>query len=148
MKELRAREENKIAYDAVVSMALHLKKGSNGRFTLAETEEALLDGRWNDVDKPKFLSLISQFYKDARFHQFFTAHESFYQREVQAEAKGEWLSPEHFNKEKWSKFLGIGPEDPFGIILSFCHGINLNGVRRHLKGEKMEVFLVCGYVVE
>ena len=144
MKELRAREENKIAFDAVVSMAIHLKKDSDGQFTLAEMEEGSLDGRWNDVDKSKFLSLISQFYKDTRFHQFFTTHEPFYQRKIQSEK--EWQS-KNFNREQWTKFLGIDPEDKFNIILSFCAGDATYGARRHLKGKKIEVFLFWGYSV-
>ena len=140
MKDLSMRY--RIGYDAVASMGVHLKKGSDGQFSLAETEEASLEGRWNDVDKAKFLTLVSQFYKDTRFHQFFTAHEPFYQREIQSEK--EWKS-KHFNKGRWTKFLGIGSEDKFSIILSFCGGANSYGTRRHLKGKKVEVFLVEGY---
>lgn len=142
MKELRAREENKIAYDAVASMAVHLKKSSNGQFSLVETEEASLDGRWNNVDKANFLSLVSQFYKDARFHQFFVAHKSFYQRAVQFIKERQLKNS---NREKWAKFLGIAPKDKFSLILNSCGGVNTYGTRRHLKGKKMEPLLIWNY---
>lgn len=147
MKELRQKpkEELKIAYDAVMSMALHLQKDSNGQFSLADTTDvSSLERRWKVVDKSKFCSLLSQFYKDTDFHRFFTAHKSFYQSFIQKTTKFfSQLSAK--DKEFYTNTLWIGKDDEFTVITMFCGGTNNFVVRRHLKGKNEEVFFVQGY---
>ena len=36
--------------------------------------------QWNKVDKNKFLNLLADFYKESHFHDFFKAHQEFYQK--------------------------------------------------------------------
>lgn len=68
MKELRNKYG--IAYDAVMSMAVHLDN-RNGIFSLIEEDVSTLEKRWKKVDKDEFLSYLSSFYRDTKFNEFF-----------------------------------------------------------------------------
>ena len=48
MREYRSNEG--VAYDAVMSMAIHIEK-KEGRFALRDGAESALDGRWKNIDK-------------------------------------------------------------------------------------------------
>lgn len=64
------RNKYGIAYDAVMSMAVHLDN-RNGVFSLIEEEVSTLEKRWKKVDKDEFLSYLSSFYRDTKFNEFF-----------------------------------------------------------------------------
>ena len=71
MKELR--NNYGISYDAVMSMAVHLKN-KDGILSLIEKDSPKLDDRWTDVDKDKFLSYLNNFYKDTKFNELSLIH--------------------------------------------------------------------------
>ncbi len=139
MKEIRNTDG--ISYDAPMSMAIHLQKSDDDRFTLAETEENALT-RWNHVDKTEFLSLLTQFYADTRFHRFFTTHDSIYRRSI---AIYEENVLKNFDENWYSDFYGTAPEESYRIIIAFCNGGANYGPSRHLKGQKKEVFAILGH---
>ena len=117
------RNKYGIAYDAVMSMAVHLDN-RNGVFSLIEEEVSTLEKRWKKVDKDEFLSYLSSFYRDTKFNEFFLAHKDLYERGIRS-YQDNVIS--HFDID-W-------------------YGGGNYGADRQIKGHKKEVFAIVGYYV-
>ncbi len=141
MKELR--DKYGISYDAVMSMAVHLKK-QEGTFSLIEEDTSKLDDRWTDVDKEKFLSYLNDFYNDTKFNEFFKAHNDIYKKGIKSFQDNVTSS---FNADWYSHFYGNELQENYTIIIGFCNGGGNYGVTRQLKGRKKDVFAIVGYFV-
>lgn len=141
MKDLR--NSNGISYDAVMSMAVHLKN-KDGVLSLIEEDTPNLDDRWKDVDKDKFLSYLNNFYNDTKFNEFFKAHNDIYEKGIKSFQDNVTSS---FNADWYSKFYGNEPQENYTIIIGFCNGGGNYGVTRQLKGRKKDIFAVVGYFV-
>ncbi len=145
MQEIR--RDNGISYDAVMSMAVRLDR-RDGSFVLIEEEtqsQSVLDSRWEDVDKEKFLSLLTDFYKESRFAEFFQLHHDFYQKGLDYYREN---MLKKFNSDWYASFYGIEPKEKFSVIIGFCNGGSNYGPSRHPKGEEKEVFAVVGYYLD
>ncbi len=141
MKELR--NNYGISYDAVMSMAVHLKN-QDGTLSLIEEETPKLDDRWTDVDKDKFLSYLNNFYNDTKFNEFFKAHNDIYEKGIKSFQTNVTSS---FNADWYSDFYGNEPQENYTIIIGFCNGGGNYGVERQLKGQKKDVYAIVGYFV-
>ena len=142
MKELR--KNHGISYDAVMSMAVHLKV-ENNKFTLLPEEEDTLEKRWANVDQENFLTFLFQFYQDSDFHRFFTEHHKLYQKGLLS-YKDKVMKK--FDQHWYPEFYGKTPEESFSIIIGFGNGGGNYGTERHLKGQKKEIFAIVGYNVD
>ncbi|MED9801196.1 MAG: DUF4932 domain-containing protein [Prevotella sp.] len=142
MKELR--NTYGIAYDAVMSMALHLRKDGEN-FSLVTEETSTLDARWDKVDKAKFLGLLADFYRDSRFHLFFERHQEVYEKGIRAYDEE---VARHLDINWYESFYGNKPEERYAVIIGFCNGHGNYGVNRHAKGKEKEVFAIVGYSVD
>ena len=138
MKELR--NTYGISYDAVMSMALHLQKEGDA-FSLVHEEASTLDVRW---DKVKFLGLLTDFYRDSRFHLFFESHKEVYEKGIRAYDEE---VARHLDINWYESFYGNKPEEKYSVIIGFCNGHGNYGVNRHAKGKEKEVFAIVGYSV-
>lgn len=141
MKELR--NTYGISYDAVMSMALHLQKDGEN-FSLVHEEASTLDVRWDKVDKVKFLGLLTDFYRDSRFHLFFESHKEVYEKGIRAYDEE---VARHLDINWYESFYGNKPEEKYSVIIGFCNGHGNYGVNRHAKGKEKEVFAIVGYSV-
>ena len=141
MKELR--NNYGISYDAVMSMAVHLKY-QDGTLSLIEEETHELDDRWTDVDKDKFLYYLNNFYNDTKFNEFFKAHNDIYEKGIKSFQTNVTSS---FNADWYSDFYGNEPQENYTIIIGFCNGGGNYGVERQLKGQKKDVYAIVGYFV-
>ena len=142
MKE--ARRKYGIAYDAVMSMAVHLQQGQEG-FSLIPEEKNTLESRWNNVDQTKFLHLLSDFYRKTRFHDFFQAHRPLYERGLKA-YRDSVLSK--FDATWYASFYGKAPQETFSVIIGFCNGGGNYGTLLKRIGKPTEVFAVVGHNVD
>jgi len=131
--------KNEIAYDAVVSMAMHLKI-ENGQISLNQDLDALLpDERWGK-DTDKFISLLNVFYTASNFHQFYFEHENLYS-----------LSEKNFEKYinavdiKWFQaFYDKEVKDNFKIILQLAAGGSNYGQKiKYNSGQVINYALLC-----
>lgn len=141
MKELRNKYG--IAYDAVMSMAVHLDN-RNGIFSLVEEDISTLEKRWKKVDKDEFLSYLSSFYRDTKFNEFFLAHKALYERGIRSYQDN---VINHFDVDWYADFYGNEPQETFSVIIGFCNGGGNYGADRQIKGHKKEVFAIVGYYV-
>ena len=142
MKELR--NNYGISYDAVMSMAVHLKN-QDGTLSLVEEDIPTLEKRWKNVDKDEFLSYLNNFYKDTKFNEFFKAHKYLYNRGLKSYQDN---VIKHFDIDWYADFYGNEPQETFSVIIGFCNGGGNYGVNRQLAGKMKEVFAIVGYYVD
>lgn len=141
MKELRSKYG--IAYDAVMSMAIHLDN-KDGNLSLIDEDLPTLDGRWANVDKDKFLSHLNSFYNDTKFNEFFKSQKDIYEKGIKYFQTN---VTNYFNLDWYSDFYGYEPKENYFIIIGFCNGGGNYGANRQIKGKMKDVFAIVGYFV-
>lgn len=142
----KLREQYGIAYDAPMSLAVRLAV-DNGKIVKLQEEagDGGLDDRWNLVNMNEFLGLLSQFYTDTRFSEFYQQHQSYYQDNlkklndiVMPLVHPDWLA----------SFLGKETPDQYKVVVGFANGWNGYGAVRHLKGQPWDQIYVFNYSPE
>ena len=116
-----------IAYDAVPSFALHLKKTKRGLWTFDEDIESSMDERWTPKIKSDFLSVLNDFYTVSEFQKWHKNFEGIQKDYLDAFSL--------INKDidlKWFKEIFNTTAD-FRIILSPLSGINNYGMNNKMK---------------
>lgn len=141
MKDLRAN--NGVAYDAVMSMAVHLQRQDDG-FIIIEQEKPSLEKRWNGVDMENFLSLLGKFYDDSDFREFFDSHNDFYRHGLDAYKENVL---KYFDKDWYQEFFGYASDKTYTVVIGFVNGPCSYGANRYEKGHDREIFAVVGYAV-
>lgn len=139
------RQQYGIAYDAPMSLAVHLalKDGKIVKVNeqLAPGEKGL-DSRWNYVDMNEFLGLLNQFYTDSRFHEFFVQHQPFYKEKLNVFNDNVMT---HFQQGWFNDFLGKPSNNQFRVILGFANGTNGGyGAACSPQGQASELFAILG----
>lgn len=142
LKMKHIRKTYRIAYDAVMSMAIHLCYKDDS-FQLMNNEH-LLDKRWSNVNKTLFLSLLTDFYKDSSFSSFYAEHFDFYKEGILYFKEKVLI---HFSPDWCEDFFGRNKKENFSIIIGFCNGYGNYGVARMLENNKKEIFSIMGYYV-
>lgn len=138
------KQQCSIAYDAPMSLAVRLA-AENGKIVKLQEEsgDTGLDNRWNQVNMNEFLNLLSQFYTDTRFHEFYQQHQSFYQDALRAfnNEVMPYVHPEWF-----VDFYGKPSSTSNKVVMGFAtRDGGAYGTLRHLKGQPMENCPVVGY---
>ena len=85
------------------------------------------------MDKTQFLNLLTDFYKESCFHDFFKAHTKIYKKAIQ-DYKEKVLN--HLDISWYESFYGNKPEENFSVIIGFCNGGGNYGVNRHAEIKK------------
>jgi len=114
---LYTKEHLDFSYDAVLKMAIHLKKIGD-RFDLIGNHEALIfedtiESRWTNENIHKFVELLNDFYKVTNYSTFFKSNTDFYM-EHSKRFYQELFDDIDF---EWFKRYGINPDNQ-RIILS------------------------------
>lgn len=139
------RQQYGIAYDAPMSLATRLA-AENGKIVKLQEEsgDTGLDSRWDQVNMNEFLNLLSQFYADTRFHEFYQQHQSFYQDALKAfnNEVMPYVHPEWF-----ADFYGKPSSNLQKVVMGFAtRDGGAYGTVRHLKGQPIENCpVVCYY---
>jgi len=78
------REKHDFGFDAVVTLALHLKK-DNGGFSLVDNIDYLIDDeiivRWTEENAHQFVEHLNQFYSESNFTNFFNAYTKYFEKQ-------------------------------------------------------------------
>ena len=136
-KELR--DSNRIGYDAVVAMAIHLKEPPS-LDPLVPFSTNLPDQRWNAATATKFTSLLKQFYKDADCNTFFQSEAANY---AIAQRQFETLFKQ-LDVSWYPKFYGKAPNESFNIIIGLGNGGTNYGPHLNLPNGTKKVYAVIG----
>lgn len=128
-----------------MAFALHLR-WEHDTLTLNRDvqEEANYRGRWPERFETEFLSLLNDFYRKSRFHQFFTGHQKLYAQTVQA--MQEILNEIDF---QWFQKFFVPPaadveKTSYHVILSILNGPNNYSVQNMLASGRCQMFSVTG----
>lgn len=138
MKQMR--EANGIGYDAVVSMAVHLKPPPALK-PVVNFNDSIPDKRYGTrADALKFATLIRDFYNDTNFEHFFNAHQDTYKSVV------ERFSPvfNKFDAQWFSKYYGLAPKGSFNIIIGVGMGGNNYGPKVIFPNDVETIYAIMG----
>jgi hypothetical protein len=133
------RDSSGISYDAVMSMAVHLKEPPV-LDPVIPFSVSLPDKRWNRESATKFTALLKQFYKDADFAAFFQAHLSDYSV---AESRFNILFKK-LDVNWYYKFYGKAPAENFNIIIGLGNGGGNYGPHVNLNDQTKKVYAIIG----
>lgn len=137
------RQTNGIGYDAPMSLAVNLQK-EGSRYTLA-CDTATLEERWKGVDMELLTRRMSDFSADARFAEFYEAHQPFYDSACEL-FNAEVTSL--FRQGWYEQFYGTKATEHFEIIIGFANGGGNYGPHRQLPGKPKDVYSIIGYSVD
>lgn len=132
-------KKNELGYDAVISLALHLKIEKGSIFLNQDLDKQLLDKRWRK-DTDKFVSLLNVFYTASNFHQFYFENKGLYSLTEKKFSK--YLSTININ---WfQEFYGQEAKDSFNIILILAAGSGNYGVKiKYHTGQEVNYAIIC-----
>ncbi|XJR88075.1 DUF4932 domain-containing protein [Elizabethkingia anophelis] len=112
------RNENGIGYDAVMSMAVHLKI-KDQKIGLVKERNNTVEKRWKTVDLPVFLKGLNSFYKNSKYNQFFQSHQADYKQAAKAYSDSVLTK---FQQDWYVKFYGKEPNEDYKIVLGYGNG--------------------------
>lgn len=135
----KIRQENHVAYDAVMSMAIHLTQPPELK-PIIPFNESIPDKRWGKDNAYRFVELLQKFYNDARCEDFFENHKNLY-----------ITSSDRFNlvfKELdidwYNKFYGKNPKGNFNIIIGLGNGGGNYGPKIILPDSAETIYAILG----
>lgn len=130
-------DSDKIAYDAVMSMAVNLDEKLD---FLSATDGSSLDNRWKKEHAEHFVRLLKTFHKDTRFDTFVRDNSGLYE-----ETSKRFLPVFEQLDQKWfESFYGKESQDRFVIIHSLANGGNNYGATvTHTDGSRT-VYAILG----
>jgi hypothetical protein len=112
-KELN--KETEIAYDAMMTMAVHLQiKNNQVEWKENIVSNSLSDVRWKDKSE-KYVRLLSKFYQTSKFHQFYQQHQPMYEKTIA-------LYDTLFNDLDlawFSNFIGLSVPNQYHFVIGF-----------------------------
>lgn len=129
--------EEGLAYDAVMSMALNLDEKLN---LLTDTKENALDSRWSRKNAENFIRLLKKFHEETGFDTFYRDNSDLYQETSKR------FSPvyEQLDLKWFDSFYGKGSRDRFIIINALGNGGNNYGLSLTRKDGSRSVYAVMG----
>jgi hypothetical protein len=129
-----------IAYDAIMSMAIHLKIENNHISLLENVIDNDIDQRWYQDSIPKFLTLLNDFYIQSHFYSFYEQWKPYHA-----------VAAENFNKilkdvdfQWFEKYYGEILQGEFKLIISLSNGGSNYGPSLHFKDGKEEIYAIIG----
>lgn len=132
------RKSNGIAYDAIMSYAVHLEISDSIRF-ISQYIPGQIDERWNPEMEQHFLKLLHDFYFKTNFHQFYIAHSGYY-----SEVENRFLDVlKDVDYEWFPKFFGVKSDGSFSVIISLLNRGNYGPSIKNSDGSK-KVYSING----
>jgi hypothetical protein len=138
----RLRRERGVSYDAVMSMAIHLKDTATLKEAVPfKPRPAELDKRWSVTEARIFLDKARRFAKESDFESFFRKHKPLYdgavtrlQTVLRADAGFDWFD----------KFFGARPGARFTLALGMLNGGACYGPRVRVSKKQEDLYCILG----
>ena len=135
------RNKRSVSYDAVMSMAVHIKDINNcAGLVRFEPRPDTLDGRWRIDEAREFLAKCRDFVSDTNFDAFLQKNKPMYdiatqrlQQLVDSQAKLQWFD----------EFFGTKSDKQFNLVISILNGTSSYGTRVKT-GDKLQVYSILG----
>ena len=133
------RDKNGVSFDAVQAMAIHLEQppSLNPVISFSST---VPEGRWGQDNANKFVSLLKQFYTDAKCEEFFAKHEGLYK------IAQERFMPvyEALDVNWFNQYYGVQPEGSQNIIIGLGLGGGNYGPKVKYPDGKEDTYAIMG----
>jgi hypothetical protein len=110
-------QEKGISYDAVMFMAIHINQ-SPFLTPIIPFKQRVPEARWKSEDAEKFISLLQQFYRDAKCEDFFQKHSALY---ALAESRFDSVL-RNVDMNWFEAYYGKLPEAKFNLVLGLGNG--------------------------
>ncbi|MBS1793531.1 MAG: DUF4932 domain-containing protein [Acidobacteria bacterium] len=133
----RKARENGVGFDAVPSLAVHLKDDLTPKFALTD---AAPDKRWGKRNADEFARLLQKFYRDADCETFFKAHAEIYKlaeermQQVIAQVDLAW----------YKTFYGEVPKGSFNLYIGLLNGGMNFGPKVVYPDGREELYAIIG----
>lgn len=136
----KLRKRRGVSYDAVMSMAIHLKI-DQGEVTFDPNSSYHdLDQRWGRRAK-KFVHYLNDFYQESKFHDFYVQNQQTY-----AKAEADFSELIVDLDQKWFlDFYGTQPEGSFNVILALTNGTGNYGPHIKYNDGTEDIFSIVGW---
>lgn len=126
-------KKNGVGYDAVASLAVHLKLTDEGTLTIDEDITSDIDDRWTTAMQKEFIVVLNDFYKMTEFHKWFLENEP-----IQKQCLDAFLEISGNIDLDWFAQTFDGGDANFNIILCPLAGLNNYGIStRHSDGSNV-----------
>jgi hypothetical protein len=136
------RETHSIAFDACMSMAVHLTDANTLEERIAlDPRPPSLDSRWTPADGRAFLRELRKFAAESRFPEFLAAHRGLYQM---AEDRMKQLVDKDGHLEWFPEFFGDRPGSRFTVALGLLNGPCNYGPRCRLPDGTEDLYCILG----
>lgn len=132
-----------IGFDSPMAFAINLQN-DNGKISMI-CDTIIPERRWNGVDLSDVTSRITDFYRDSKFHKFFTSHKKFYEQVCEVY---DCNVISKFNQEWYEKFYGVEPTEKFKVIIGFVNGGGNYGPSCQLPNQPRDVYAIVGYALD
>lgn len=145
VKLARELRNNGVGYDAAMTLAIHLDiKDSQIQLNnkiynyLATTN----DKRWNKKRLDIFVAELNNFYRDTKFHDFYSSHENVYYK---AQASMDKILRNNMNFAWFGEFYGVSKSmDHFNVIVSLVNNQHNYGPKIVSDDQTESVYAVIG----
>ncbi|MEI6683274.1 MAG: DUF4932 domain-containing protein [Bacteroidota bacterium] len=128
-----------VAYDAVMSMAVHLDIDKGTVRLKHGIRQGSIDKRWGDTGD-KFVLLLNDFYRKSDFHTFFLSKKALF---IVAETRFSKIA-NTVDLAWYEKFFGSKPAWTFNLLISPGNGGENYGQRIMLDNGHEEVYSIMG----
>ena len=133
------RNSHSIGYDAVMSMAIHLKQVPS-LDPIVPLGSSRLDKRWDEAASTKFVTLLKQFYKDTECGRFFKSNFNRYE----IARKQFYESYKKLDIDWYYRYYGKSPSESFNIIIGLGNGGTNFGPSIDLPDGSRKVYAIVG----
>jgi hypothetical protein len=135
------REKRSVSYDAVMSIAVHIKDiNTCAELVPFEPRPLALDSRWRASEAREFLALCSDFTKDTNFASFLKKNKPLYDAAI---SKLQGMVNEQVNFNWFDEFFGPRPDINFNLVISILNGPSNYGVCVKT-GDKTQIYCILG----
>jgi hypothetical protein len=135
----KLRKKRGVAYDAVMSMAIHISQPPELTPLIPFSNEAP-DSRWGRKNATKFLELLNDFYTDADCESFFLSN-----RELYKTSSDRFLKVYNELDVNWYlNFYGQKPKGEFVIVLGLGNGGGNYGPKIIYPDGRESVYAIMG----
>ena len=132
-------ETKDITYDAVMSIAIHIRIENETINLRDNITEDSLDKRWHKY-KAKFIEYLTDFYQKSKFTEFFNTNKEYYKK-----AK---LNFDHIldsiNFNWFDKYYRVSPNKNFNLVISLTNGGCNYGPKVKFKKKNEDLYAIIG----
>lgn len=133
------RYENGMGFDAVMSMAVHLKQ-VNHKFVLKKGWQKGLDKRWPRKSAENFVVLLNAFYQESKAETFFVQQKPYYDKVLTAFEK----VLVNFNQNWYFNYYGVAPKHRFNIVIGCGNGGGNYGPGTNSPEDGKQIYAIMG----